>query len=974
MVSHLWDACFTHGRVRCAYISRRPRPGGVVLRCVFEARRMKVVPFMMKTWWIGVLCAGLALLALGWYLGQGPAAPTNVVFILVDTLRADRVEAQRNGQPVAPFLRELANNSLYCSNAVSPSSWTKPAMASLLTSAYVDSHQVYFSARNEDPGRPVSDALPGVFETMAEFLSRHGYDTWAYQTNANLIAPLGFAQGFRPDRYLFSNGARAEEVTSKALEAIPSMKPPFFMYLHYMDPHAPYDPPEKYAALFGPEPKLTDTEYAAIAPDQFIDYLVRRTEKAQEGPIPPSADVLSLEGREVVRQRYDEEIRFTDDQVALFIKNLRRKYPKTLFVVASDHGEEFWEHGALGHSSTLYEEAIRVPVIFNAPDLAPRRVSGPVESLGILPSIAAYLDLDPNPSWQGPNLLAESGEAPRPAFSRTYGSWPEMKVDLESVIADNRKFVADNKRRRNLLFDLAADPAEQHDLMENNPEAAAPFETMLERQRADNARRQAPRAAETAPAMDDEAREQLEALGYVGKTEKPAAVKKNVVLIVVDTLRGDRLHAQHGGVPVMPKLAAFAQTAWEFKNAYAQATWTKPSVVSMLTSLYPATHHTQFGIQAKMVENQDMTIETIPENIETAGQFFKQAGYTTAAVQTNWHLQPQYGFGRGFDTYVMDKWQPAEKVTSDAIGLLDQINEPFFLYAHYFDPHATYDPPEAYKSMFGPVPEITNEDRYLLTAEDYHQGYYLDKLLHDIGQRSNRRYGAFTGQGREYIRYMYDGECRYIDDEVMRLIDYLRNKGDTIVVFVSDHGEEFWEHGSIGHSKTVYHELTHVPMIMKVPGMPPAAVDTPVETIDILPTIAAQLAIGALPAWQGRDVAALAQGRETEGRPVFSETRGSIREAGLFFEMALEGDNALIVDHRQEKAALYNVAADPGETANLAESEPETFRRLQRMLDEHHRRLQAHELVNTAPVETPLDPETRAQLEALGYLEKTKSN
>ena len=473
-----------------------------------------------RAWWIAVLAAGLSLLAAGWLLGREPALPPNVVFILVDTLRADRMGAQRNGEPVTPFLTRLAGESVYFPNGVSPSSWTRPAMASLLTSTYVDTHQVYFSIRNEDPEQPVSDALSTSFETMAEYLTRHGYDAWACQTNVNLTEALGFAQGYPEGHYLFSNGARADFVTGKALEALPTLKPPFFLYAHYMDPHAPYDAPEAYRSLFGPEPSLRPEEQQRIAPDRFIDYLVDRVETVQGVKTAAEFPTLSPEGMDAVRQRYDAEVRFADDQVARLVEALRRAYPNTLFVVLSDHGEEFWEHGGLGHGTSLYEEQIRVPLMFSGPGLTPRRIEAAVETLGLLPSIAAYLGLPPNPAWQGRSLLTNPDAAPDAAFARTKGPWANLRVDLDAVVHEDHKLVLDHTRSGKALFRLDADPAEKRDLAGQDPARTAQLEEFLARHRDENLRRHAAQPVSPAPAIDAETIERLQGLGYLGTVKE----------------------------------------------------------------------------------------------------------------------------------------------------------------------------------------------------------------------------------------------------------------------------------------------------------------------------------------------------------------------------------------------------------------------------------------------------------------------
>ncbi|HEO71714.1 MAG TPA: hypothetical protein ENN80_10675, partial [Candidatus Hydrogenedentes bacterium] len=170
----------------------------------------------------------------------------------------------------------------------------------------------------------------------------------------------------------------------------------------------------------------------------------------------------------------------------------------------------------------------------------------------------------------------------------------------------------------------------------------------------------------------------------------------SVVLVVIDTLRADRIHAERNGIPVMPKLAAFAAETIEFSSALSQESWTKPSMVSIFTALYPSTHRVQFGIQRKMIEGQALVAEGVPDGLEMMATYFKKAGYHTVGVQTNHQLKGEHGFNQGFDSYRLDRTALAADVTDQAIEQLTHLRAPFFLYAHYLDPHLPYEPPEPY--------------------------------------------------------------------------------------------------------------------------------------------------------------------------------------------------------------------------------------------------------------------------------------
>lgn len=480
---------------------------------------------MNKGFWILLFAAGALLMVSAFYLMPGTKpqpseAGPNVVFLLLDTLRADRVDATRNGEAVMPFLSAFARESVYFSKAVTPCSWTKPAMASILTSTYVDVHRVYYSIESEIPERPLSEPLPDSFETMAEYLAEHGYDLWAWQANANLTRELGFAQGYPDNRYIFANGARANHISDAAMNALDQLQAPFFLYLHYMDPHLPFTPPEEVLSLFGEEPELTEADQKSLHPDQIISFLMDQLKTnlglKAEAAFPP----LSEGGRAQLERLYDGECRFLDDNIGPLIRKLQRRFPETIFVILADHGEELAERGNLGHGHTLFEELIHVPFLIQGPGLEARRIDTTVEVLGLLPTLAALLGLPERPQWQGRNLLSPPDGITPPRYSRTKGSWDFLKIDLESVQQGPQKLIVDRSHDRKMLFDLVHDPDERNPLPVEGEEGAA-LESLLEAHRKENAERATGRVTPMSIPIDPETMEELRALGY-GESGPPS--------------------------------------------------------------------------------------------------------------------------------------------------------------------------------------------------------------------------------------------------------------------------------------------------------------------------------------------------------------------------------------------------------------------------------------------------------------------
>lgn len=451
----------------------------------------------------------------------------------------------------------------------------------------------------------------------------------------------------------------------------------------------------------------------------------------------------------------------------------------------------------------------------------------------------------------------------------------------------------------------------------------------------------------------------------------PESIPPNVVVIVLDTLRADRIEATRNGVPIMPKLAALASQSWWFTQAVAQASWTKPSVFSMLTSLYPGVHEVQFNVNDPRAPHTVEGSDVLTAAFETMATFLKKNGYDTAAIQTNAMLR-DVGFEQGFDSYFYRTYPgfPANEVTGQAIRTVEGLAAPFFLYVQYLDSHLPYDPPTSYRTLFGPLPRVTERDRTYL---DDWNNYYTDRVFYDAGLLEERKNEDLSEAGREYQRILYDGEARFLDDEVARLIEFIQDRaGDALIIITSDHGEELWEHDSIGHGRTVYEELVHVPMIIVLPDGSGKLTDLPVETIDILPTVAAHAGIDPRPEWQGRNLFEYAADGTGETRPLFSQTKTSQRGANIHLETVALGNEKLIVSRTEDSVALYDLLDDPLETTDLADIRPKRVAELKGLLEAHRRANEAHPKHQDNTVTRMIDPVTQKQIEALGYLGGSK--
>jgi arylsulfatase A-like enzyme len=432
---------------------------------------------------------------------------------------------------------------------------------------------------------------------------------------------------------------------------------------------------------------------------------------------------------------------------------------------------------------------------------------------------------------------------------------------------------------------------------------------------------------------------------------------KNLVLVLIDTLRADKLsfHNRHSRVRA-DTLEQLARESMVFERALAPENWTKPSIASLLSGLYPDTHRTQ-GDRDKL-----------PGSVVTAPKHFRSLGFETAGFVANGYVSAKFGFRDGWDTwtnYVREhKANRAQFVMDDAVAWLDgrSGDKPFFLYVHTIDPHVPYIPPRKYWTLYdsgpyrGPV-----------------QPTGTAKLLGRV------KAGAVKLNARDRVRLeaLYDGEITYHDDQLVRLVAALDRHGlldDTLLVVTSDHGEEFFEHGSVGHGHSLHEELLHVPLLFRLPGAEeaekPARATAEVSLTDVLPTAC--------------DILGVECPAEVEGRPLTGLLEGDAdpRYPGASHALFLNGQRAVRMGrfkaiYKGLGAALYDLERDPIETADASAERPVTLATLRDSLGSHlgrfiraaapdsprRRRADAH-----TPEKVVIDPETEGQLKALGYL------
>ncbi len=405
-----------------------------------------------------------------------------------------------------------------------------------------------------------------------------------------------------------------------------------------------------------------------------------------------------------------------------------------------------------------------------------------------------------------------------------------------------------------------------------------------------------------------------------------AQVRPNVLLITLDTTRADRMGFLGSTRGLTPNLDALARTATVFMRAYAQAPITTVSHATILTGTYPPFHGVDdFGAP-------------LPASVPYLPDLFRRHGYRTAAFVGSLVLDPRAGtapgFDRGFDTFDAgfrlrrpgeDRYQTIERrgdgVVTRALGWLQQQREPFFLWVHLYDPHDPYDPPADLKSRFATAP--------------------------------------------------YDGEIASVDRQVARLLAAPGVANEALVVVAADHGEALGDHGEATHGVFLYDETLHVPLVVRFPGHRAAVarVAARVALADVAPTVLEAVGLPVPAEMQGQSLTSLtAAPAKALDHPVYAESTYPRRAFGWSPLMAWRADRFLYV--RAPQRELYDLAADPGATRNVAGTRARVADGMEAELGQFLNRAGGSGASGRAGGSTPprVDPAVAERLAALGYV------
>jgi len=442
------------------------------------------------------------------------------------------------------------------------------------------------------------------------------------------------------------------------------------------------------------------------------------------------------------------------------------------------------------------------------------------------------------------------------------------------------------------------------------------------------------------------------ALAGCGESRRP-----NVLLIIIDTARGDRFPFGGYARPTAPNLEVIAREGAVYTQAFSPAPWTVPAHASLFTGQYPSLHRTDCGSLR------------LPDQAITLAETLRDAGYRTVGYTANPWLGREYNFQQGFETYgetwrevANDSEDTGARLTNQKVvrflewraGNADALRQPFFLFINYFEPHLPYHPPEPERSRFlrpGVAPGRIQR---------------LSRLGHPDEMRYIVGLSDLTDDDLAILNDLYDGEIAYADRRAGEVLDLLRRQGlldRTIVAIAGDHGENIGDHHMMDHKLSVHDTLLHVPLLLRYPPRVAAGqtIASLVQLHDLYPTI---LGLAGVAPPSGVAVEAVplpGTGLPGAGRPddapIIGEFVGPPIDfikimQDLFPQRDLSRYDRTLIALRQDgwkiqwgsdgRHTLYHVAEDPGETIDLAASEPERLKEMTRRVQDWLRRPARH--------------------------------
>lgn len=461
--------------------------------------------------------------------------------------------------------------------------------------------------------------------------------------------------------------------------------------------------------------------------------------------------------------------------------------------------------------------------------------------------------------------------------------------------------------------------------------------------------------------------------------QRGASAPLHLIILSIDTLRADHVHSYGYGPETSPEIDRLAREGALFEQAVAETSWTLPAHVTMFSGASSRAHG---------VSRDDRAVGS---DLPLLAESLRDAGYETAGLWSGPYLHPIFGLGRGFDRYEgfagdtawddpgflaleLGDQRETKREAFDAVSqravtspalvdraleiLAEERERPLFLFVHFFDVHGDYVPPEEDWRRFDP------DYRGVLTGRDLAR----NPLVHS----------GMPRRDLEHLVALYDGEIRFTDRHVGRLLDGLARIGlreRTLVVLTADHGEEFLDHAGVGHRRTLFEEMLRVPLIVRMPGTPAGRrIPGQVSHLDLMPTLLELLEVPGPADGLGRSFAAAVRGEGPVPESA-SVSRLEVPGRGIWTALRRPGSKLVVTEQGPRGAPpqfLLDLGSDPAEQRPIL-GPPARLAEARRELDRFRAREDAW-IAKRGESSLPLSVPAalREQLEALGYVEESE--
>jgi arylsulfatase A-like enzyme len=436
----------------------------------------------------------------------------------------------------------------------------------------------------------------------------------------------------------------------------------------------------------------------------------------------------------------------------------------------------------------------------------------------------------------------------------------------------------------------------------------------------------------------------------------PKPEHPNVLLIEICSLRYDHLSCAGYDRPTSPTIDALAERGVLFRRCISAASWTKPSTASILTGLTPSVHALTDGAKPKEIRAEGYIPQRVLQpGVVTLAEALQRAGYQTAGFVSNVNAWPVFGVDQGFDYYNYEEPNDGPALLSRFLEWLDhrEQDKPFFAFLLFIDVHNRYTPPYEYYVQFCRDPSPVKSTKYKQHWREVNR-LFIPRP---------KDWSQITDHRIRQILDLYDGEIRYLDDTLADLFEALESQSldeTTAIVLVSDHGEQFTEHGLVSHGNSLYNELLHVPLILSFPGCERGRlVDDLVSSLDIYPTVLEYCGVADVPHVQGRSILGYVDAEIPPPPATYA-----FSSMGRPFSCVQDKEWKLAV--RRRGTQLFRL--EEGENEDFAGEHPEIVRRLEQVYEHVLEEEEALRAVIGKSERQDLDPEAIRQLKSLGYL------